>query len=135
VYQGKWSILERDFEREIIPMAKAEGMALAPWGALGGGKFKTEEERKSGEGRNLAFLEKINPINYTAINKLVPVLEKLAKAKGTTKTGIALSYVMQKVNFSDCSIADMNDRYRTCFQLLEEEKWSISRATSKHLKK
>ena len=25
VYQGAWSILQRDFEREIIPMARAEG--------------------------------------------------------------------------------------------------------------
>jgi aryl-alcohol dehydrogenase-like predicted oxidoreductase len=35
VYEGKWSAAERDFEREIIPMCEAEGMGLAPWGALG----------------------------------------------------------------------------------------------------
>lgn len=32
VYQGKWSAAERDFERDIILMAEAEGMGLAPWG-------------------------------------------------------------------------------------------------------
>lgn len=40
VYQGRWSAAERDLERDIIPMCKAEGMAIAPWGALGGGYFK-----------------------------------------------------------------------------------------------
>ena len=25
IYQGAWSILEREFEREIIPMARSEG--------------------------------------------------------------------------------------------------------------
>ena len=25
IYQGAWSILQRDFERDIIPMARAEG--------------------------------------------------------------------------------------------------------------
>lgn len=25
VYQGRWNILERDFERDIIPMAREEG--------------------------------------------------------------------------------------------------------------
>ena len=25
VYQGAWSILQRDFERDIIPMAREEG--------------------------------------------------------------------------------------------------------------
>ena len=43
VYQGLWSAAERDVEREILPMVKAEGMAMAPWGSLGGGKFKTAE--------------------------------------------------------------------------------------------
>ena len=28
VYQGAWSILQRDFERDIIPMARTEGEAL-----------------------------------------------------------------------------------------------------------
>jgi aryl-alcohol dehydrogenase-like predicted oxidoreductase len=41
VYQGLWSAAKRDFERDIIPMCEAEGMGLAPWGALGGGNFKT----------------------------------------------------------------------------------------------
>lgn len=44
----------RDFGREIIPMARHFGMALAPWGVLAGGKFQTQkalEERKArGEG-------------------------------------------------------------------------------------
>lgn len=30
IYQGHWSILVRDFERDIIPMARQSGMALAP---------------------------------------------------------------------------------------------------------
>ena len=67
VYQGAWSILQRDFERDIIPMVREEGesfrlgtanstkltraltgMALAPWNVLAGGKIRTdaEEERR-----------------------------------------------------------------------------------------
>jgi aryl-alcohol dehydrogenase-like predicted oxidoreductase len=38
VYQGRWSAAERDFEREIIPMCRSEGMSIAPWGTLGGGE-------------------------------------------------------------------------------------------------
>lgn len=53
VYQGAWSVLERDFEREIIPMARAEGMALAPWNVLAGGKIRSDVEeqrrRETGE--------------------------------------------------------------------------------------
>ncbi|KAF7300986.1 H-K-ATPase alpha [Mycena indigotica] len=40
IYQGRWNILERSFEREIIPMARAHGMALAPWDVLVAGKLR-----------------------------------------------------------------------------------------------
>ena len=30
IYQGRWNLLIRDFERDIIPMARQFGMALAP---------------------------------------------------------------------------------------------------------
>lgn len=30
IYQGRWNLLNRDFERDIIPMARHFGMALAP---------------------------------------------------------------------------------------------------------
>ncbi|OCF35935.1 aryl-alcohol dehydrogenase [Kwoniella heveanensis BCC8398] len=44
VYQGAWNVSMRDMERDVIPMARAHGMSIAPWAALGQGKFKTPEE-------------------------------------------------------------------------------------------
>jgi aryl-alcohol dehydrogenase-like predicted oxidoreductase len=49
VYQGLYSAAKRDAEREILPMLRDEGMAFAPWGALGGGKFKTQEQLEAME--------------------------------------------------------------------------------------
>ena len=88
VYQGRWSAASRDMEREIIPMCKVEGMGIAPWGALGGGKFKNAEQRQSSEGRAGAVSD--NDI------KVSEVLEKVAKRKNTIITSIALAYVMHK---------------------------------------
>lgn len=39
VYKGLWNAAKRDFERDIVPMCKYEGMGLVPWGALGQGQF------------------------------------------------------------------------------------------------
>lgn len=54
VYQGRWNVMDRAFERDILPMARQWGMALAPWNVLAAGRIRTdaEEERrkKSGEG-------------------------------------------------------------------------------------
>ncbi|KAI4094498.1 MAG: hypothetical protein L6R37_007241 [Teloschistes peruensis] len=91
VYQGKWSAASRDFERDIIPMCEDEGMAMAPWGALGSGFFKTDEEieKTKDEGRKRG-----GPTDQSrAVSK---VLNKLAHAKGSGITGIALRYVMHK---------------------------------------
>lgn len=72
-------------------MCKSEGMGLCPWGALGGGKFKSEEQRKSSEGRQVEATE--------ADIKASQALETVAKRKNTLITSIALAYVMHKTPY------------------------------------
>lgn len=115
MYQGRWSAAERDFEREIIPMARDEGMALCPWGALGGGNFTTKEKRENNEqGRNFG----------PASDKHIKVSEKLeavAKSKNTAITSIALAYVRSKVCTlwrSWCECADLFGSILMCIRLL-----------------
>ena len=97
IYQGKWSVAERDFERDIIPMCRHFGLALAPWGALGAGKFQTkkaiEERKKKGESlRSLSGGDQTGNEEKTSA-----ALEKVAKEHGIESlTAIALAYVMQK---------------------------------------
>ncbi|KAK9428939.1 NADP-dependent oxidoreductase domain-containing protein [Lipomyces doorenjongii] len=94
VYQGQWSAVMRDFERDILPMCEAEGMALAPWGALGRGQFATPEEleKKGEEGRKTgAQTEEAKAVSA--------VLYKLAQKKNALITSIALAYVMHKAPY------------------------------------
>ncbi|KAL9634176.1 MAG: hypothetical protein Q9164_004256, partial [Protoblastenia rupestris] len=93
VYQGQWSAANRDFERDIVHMVAAEGMGMAPWGALGGGNFKTKKQREemAGEGRQM-------PANENA-EKVTEVLDQIAKAKNTAITSVALAYVMHKAPY------------------------------------
>ncbi|SMY28430.1 unnamed protein product [Zymoseptoria tritici ST99CH_1A5] len=94
VYQGHWSAAFRDFEREILPMVEAEGMAIAPWGALGRSMFKSAEEYNAAdrEGR------KTGPQSETH-RKVAMKLEEIAKKKDTAITSIALVYVMHKAPY------------------------------------
>ncbi|GAB5585506.1 Putative aryl-alcohol dehydrogenase aad14 [Umbelopsis nana] len=97
IYQGMWNVLARDFEREIIPMARHFGMALAPFGVLGGGKFQTkaaiEERKKKGEGlRNF-----ISDQQTEEEVKMSEALAKVASEHGIESvTAIAIAYVMAK---------------------------------------
>lgn len=94
VYQGKWSAADRDFERDIIPMCASEGMGLAPWGALGGGNFKTHEQREQskGEGRQMG-----GPSENQML--VADALAKMAEKKKTALVSVALAYVMHKMPY------------------------------------
>ncbi|PPQ79214.1 hypothetical protein CVT25_002820 [Psilocybe cyanescens] len=101
VYQGAWNLMDRAIEREIIPMARAEGMALAPWNVLAAGKFRTDEEEEkraaSGENGRGVFGE----WKRNEKEKLVcAALEKVAGEVGTKSiTAVAIAYLMQKAPF------------------------------------
>jgi len=97
IYQGRWNVMQRDMEREIIPMARHFGMALAPWDVLGGGKFQSrkalEERKKKGEG-----LRSFMGADQTEDEvKMSEALCKVAEEHGIeSPTAIALAYVMSK---------------------------------------
>ncbi|KAI0168408.1 aryl-alcohol dehydrogenase AAD14 [Pestalotiopsis sp. NC0098] len=94
VYQGRWNVMDRDFERDIIPMARHFGMALCPWSVLGGGalKSKAQLEARSREGDSARVKEQSE---YAV--KVSEALAEVAAEHGTDSVQqIALAYVMRK---------------------------------------
>ncbi|PGH14047.1 hypothetical protein AJ79_03317 [Helicocarpus griseus UAMH5409] len=98
VYQGRWNVLMRDFERDIIPMARHFGMALCPFDVLGGGKLQSRQQidarREAGEGLRAMF----SPGDQNEEERRVSeVLETIAKQHGAASVQqIAIAYVIQK---------------------------------------
>ena len=77
--------MSRDFERDIIPMARSEGLALAPWNVLAAGKLRTdaEEERRRQTGeKGRLFYQAGWERNEDEI-KMSRALEKVGKEVGT----------------------------------------------------
>lgn len=94
VYQGLWNAARRDFERDILSMCAAEGMGIAPFGALGSGKFKSAKQREQGNAEGRKWLD--------ATEKDIKVsnaLEEIANAKSTAITSVALAYVLHKAPY------------------------------------
>jgi aryl-alcohol dehydrogenase-like predicted oxidoreductase len=95
IYQGRWSVLERSFERDIIPMARSEGLALAPWDVLGAGKVRSDAEearrRETGEKGRMTFAP--NWERTEEERKVCLVLEEIASELGVesiTSSGLML---------------------------------------------
>ena len=101
VYQGRWNILERDFEHEIIPMARHFGMALCPWDVLGGGKFQSKKAVEARKAKGESLRASVFGAEQTPEQvKISEALEKVAEEHGVESvTTIALAYVMQKTPY------------------------------------
>lgn len=86
----------RDFERDIIPMCRDEGMGLCPYGTLNQGRFQTEEgfkeREKSNPGRKFIPL----PAEDKQVSR---VLEKISKEKELSLLNIALAYIFYKAPY------------------------------------
>ncbi|KAI8631655.1 norsolorinic acid reductase [Xylariaceae sp. FL1651] len=91
VYQGMWSAAVRDFERDIIPMCKSEGMGIVPFGVMGQGRFKTDDQRKEDSGRS------IKP--RSSDEKVSQVLGAIAGRKSVALMSVAIAYVMHKAPY------------------------------------
>ncbi|KAH7928441.1 Aldo/keto reductase [Leucogyrophana mollusca] len=102
IYQGLWNVMQRSFERDIIPMARSEGLALAPWSVLAAGKLRTdeEEERRRQTGEKGRMISNPNWERNEDEKKMSAALESVAKEVGAKHiTSIAIAYLMHKTPY------------------------------------
>ncbi|OCB88659.1 Aldo/keto reductase [Sanghuangporus baumii] len=102
IYQGAWNVMDRSFEREIIPMARTLGLALAPWNVLAGGRLRTdaEEQKRLASGETGRTTFRPDWLRTEDEKKMSAALEKVAKEVGTEHiTAVAIAYVMQKTPY------------------------------------
>jgi len=104
IYQGQWSILQRSFERDIIPVVRDDDLALAPWDVLALGRIGTDAkeaartassekgrtlisphwERTEGERRTCAAFERV--LEAYLIEFVGPSKRCITKTKHNSET-------------------------------------------------
>ncbi len=99
--QLEYSLVERNIEREHVPLALELGMGICPWSPLASGflaaKYTREGGAASSKGSRLEVLkESNNPVfnKFTERNwKIIAVLRDVAKQLGRTPAEVALNWV------------------------------------------
>jgi aryl-alcohol dehydrogenase-like predicted oxidoreductase len=99
--QLEYSLVERNIEREHIPVARELGMGVCPWSPLASGflaaKYTREGGATSSKGSRLEILkESKNPVfnKFTERNwKIIDALKDGAKHLGRTPAEVALNWV------------------------------------------
>jgi aryl-alcohol dehydrogenase-like predicted oxidoreductase len=95
--QNYYSIAARDVEREIIPLALSEGLALMPWSPLAGGflsgKF-TRNSEVAGDSRRDTF--DFPPLNKAKAYDIIDVLLQIGENHKVSAAQVALAYILKK---------------------------------------
>ncbi len=89
--QIEYNLIQRDGERDLIPMAKALGLAVTPWAPIAGGAL-TGKYLKQEKGRVPETSERRNKKNTAIVQAVV----KAAKALKCLPVHVALRWCMQK---------------------------------------
>jgi aryl-alcohol dehydrogenase-like predicted oxidoreductase len=115
--QIEYSLLERDVEQELVPMASEFGLGITPWSPLKGGVLSGKYTRRNaGEhnaGRGAMVEAFLNEDTYAVIDDL----EVIAKAHETTVASVALAWVQAQPAVSSVIIgarrlAQLDDNVR-----------------------
>lgn len=94
--QVEYSLIERTVERELLPMSRAFGLTVTPWGSIGGGVLSGKYTRQSGgEIDSKRTSGNANRINEHNLN-IARVVDAIADELGRTSTQVALNWVRQQ---------------------------------------
>ena len=104
-----YSLAGRDIEREVLPMAIDQNLAVMPWSPLAGGflsgKFNRHTE-KAGDSRRDVF--DFPPINKNRTYDIIDTLTEVAKVHGVSAAQIALAWIRNQRGVTSTIIGAKN---------------------------
>lgn len=112
--QMYYSIAGRDLEREIVPLAKDEQLAILPWSPLAGGFLSGKYTRTSAptEGaRRVAF--DFPPVDKEKAYDIIDVMKELGDARKVSVAQIALSWLLHQKHVTSVIIGAKTEQQLT----------------------
>lgn len=94
--QNYLNLLYREEEREMLPLCKAEGVALIPWSPLARGRLTRDWDEKTARSQSDAFGTSLHAETVEADRNVVARVAQLAIKRDLPRAQIALAWVLQK---------------------------------------
>jgi aryl-alcohol dehydrogenase-like predicted oxidoreductase len=107
--QYYYSLAGRDIEREILPLALDQNLAVMPWSPLAGGFLSgkyTRNNEKAGDSRRDTF--DFPPVNKEKAYDIIDVLAEIGKQHNVSVAEIALAWVRQQKGITSTIIGAKN---------------------------
>jgi aryl-alcohol dehydrogenase-like predicted oxidoreductase len=95
--QAYYSIAGRELEREIVPLAQDQKLAILPWSPLAGGflsgKFKRDAQGPEGARRTTFDFP---PVDREKAYRIIDVMRPIAERHAASVAGIALAWLLHQ---------------------------------------
>jgi aryl-alcohol dehydrogenase-like predicted oxidoreductase len=113
--QMYYTIAGRDLEREVVPLAKDQNLAILPWSPLAGGFLSGKYTRATAptDGSRRIALD-FPPIEKAKAYDIIDVMKEIGDARGVSVAQIALSWLLHQKHVTSVIIgakteAQLND--------------------------
>jgi aryl-alcohol dehydrogenase-like predicted oxidoreductase len=113
-HQAYYSLIGRDYEQELAPLGKSEGVSAVVWSPLGWGRLTGKLRR----GQPLPEVSRIHSkqgmdagpkISDDYLYKVVDAIDEVAKETGKTVPQIALNWLLQRPTVATLIIGARNE--------------------------
>jgi aryl-alcohol dehydrogenase-like predicted oxidoreductase len=111
-YQGYYSLIGRDYEWELMPLALEQGLGTMVWSPLGWGRLtgKMRRGQKPDSGRIQSGGDSGGPqVDDEYLYRVIDALDVVAKDTGKTVPQIALNWLLQRPTVANIVIGARNE--------------------------
>ncbi|WP_335966509.1 aldo/keto reductase [Galbibacter sp. PAP.153] len=113
IYQGYYSLIGRDYEQEIMPLIKDQGLGTMVWSPLGWGRLTGKIKRNSPlpEGRvKSGGLVGAPPVLNEHLYNVLDVLEEIASETEKSIPQVAINWLLQNPTVNNVIIGARNEK-------------------------
>ncbi|EQM81021.1 aldo/keto reductase [Stutzerimonas stutzeri] len=94
--QNHVNLLNREEEREMLPLCAAEGIGVIPWSPLARGRLTRDWDTSSARSETDDFGRTLYQASEDADRRVVEAVARVAEARGVPRAQVALAWVAQK---------------------------------------
>ena len=135
-HQAYYSLLNRDYEWELMPLGIAENIGAIVWSPLASGKLSGKYRRDQPVPQDARVAQGGSPVVNTAEDErrlydIVDVLDEIAAETGKTPAQISLNWLLQRPTVANIIIGARNEEQLK--QNLDAVGWNLSLQQVKRL--